>query len=433
METLMILTYTAICVAIFKIFKIPLTKWTVPTAILGGVIMLGTVLLLMNYNHPYTKFAQTFVVTTPIVPDVKGRVIDVPVQPNKLLKQGDVLFRIDPAPFQYRVDRLEAMLADAMTRDAQLEERLRAAEAVTAQARAELLASRSELDQQARETVEQASAATDQVRSELELAIKDEIRYRALLQKGTIPAKTYDEVRQRLGSVQAQLRQSQAAERQAIEKLGTGGVKIRAVQEQLRRAEAQEREARIVFGAESGGVNPEVRRIIAELDGKRWELEKTVVTAPTDGFVTQLLLRPGMMAVPLPLRPVMVFVHAEPARLVASFLQNSFLRLEVGAEAEAIFRAIPGRVFTGKIASVLPVIDKGAVQASGNLISQNLGPPGRAPVIIELDDDMSSFNLPAGSVAEVAIYTEHVEHVAMIRRFLLRMKSWQNYLFSEGH
>ncbi len=127
METLMILTYAAICVAIFKIFKIPLTKWTVPTAILGGVIMLGTVLLLMNYNHPYTKFAQTFVVTTPIIPDVKGRVIEVPVLPNKQLKQGDVLFRIDPAPFQYEVDRLEAMLADAMTRDAQLEERLRAA------------------------------------------------------------------------------------------------------------------------------------------------------------------------------------------------------------------------------------------------------------------------------------------------------------------
>ena len=430
---MMILTYAAFCIAIFKIFKIPLNKWSIPTAILGGMIMLGTILLLMNYNHPYTKIAQTFVVTTPIVPDVKGRVVEVPVQPNQWLKQGDVLFRIDPAPFQYQVDRLEAMLADAMTRDAQLEERLRATEAATEQARAELLASRSELDQQARETVEQASAVADQVRSELELAHKDEIRYRALFEKGTIPAKTYDEVRQRVVSVEAQLRQALAAERLAIEKLGTGGARIRSVQEQLRRAEAQEREARLAFGAESGGVNPEVRRVIAELDAKRWELEKTVVTAPTDGMVTQLLLRPGMMAVPLPLKPAMVFVHAEPARLVASFLQNSFLRLEVGAEAEVIFRAIPGRVFKGKIASVLPVIDKGAAQASGTLIAQSLGPPGRAPAVIELDDDMSSFNLPAGSVAEVAVYTEHVHHVAVIRRILLRMKSWQNYLFSEGH
>ena len=57
----------------------------------------------------------------------------------------------------------------------------------------------------------------------------------------------------------------------------------------------------------------------------------------------------------------------------------------------------------------------------------------RADLLIELDDDMSEYILPAGSVAEIAIITEHVHHVAMIRRILLRMKSWQNYLFSEGH
>ncbi len=433
METLMILTYTAICVAIFKIFKIPLNKWTVPTAILGGVIMMGTVLLLLNYNHPYTKVAQTIVVTTPIVPDVKGRVIEVPVTPNIPLKQGEVLFRIDPAPYQFEVERLEALLADATTRAAQLEERLKAAEAATEQARAELVASKSELDTQAREIVEQAGAAVDQVRSALNLALKDEIRYRTLLEKGVVPRKKYEEVQQRVDSLEAQLRQAAAAERQASEKLGSGGDRIRSVQENLRRAEAQEREARLAFDAEIGGANPVVRRTIAELDRKLWELEKTVVRAPTDGMVTQLLLRPGMMAVPLPLKPTMVFVHAESARLVASFLQNSFLRLEIGAEAEAIFPAIPGRVFTGRIAAVLPVIDRGSVQASGTLIAQRLGPPGRVPVVIDLDDDMSSFNLPAGSVAEVAVYTEHIQHVAMVRRLLLRMKSWQNFLFLEGH
>jgi multidrug resistance efflux pump len=392
--------------------------------------MIGTVLLLMNYNHPYTKVAQTFVVTTPIIPDVKGRVIEVPVVPNQPIKRGDILFRIDPAPFQYEVDRLEAMLAGAMTSDAQLEERLSGAVAATKQARAQLVAAKSELDQQAREVVEQAGASVDQVQSRLDLARKEEIRYRALILNGTITQKKYDEVYQRFESQEAQLRQAKAAERQAIEKLGAGGATIRSIQEQLR--QAQEREARLAFDAESGGLNPEVRRIIAELDRKVWELEKTVVRAPTDGMVTQLILRPGMIATTLPLRPTMVFVHAEPPRLVASFLQNSILRLEVGAEAEVIFRAVPGRLFKGKVHSVLPVIDKGAVQASGTLISQ-AGPPGRAPIVIELDDDISGLNLPAGAVAEVAVYTEHVHHVAMIRRILLRMKSWQNYLFSEGH
>ena len=41
MELLLILTYTAICVAIFKIFRIPLNKWTLPTAALGGIFMIG--------------------------------------------------------------------------------------------------------------------------------------------------------------------------------------------------------------------------------------------------------------------------------------------------------------------------------------------------------------------------------------------------------
>lgn len=36
METLMVLTYAAFCVALFKIFRIPLNKWTVPTAVLGA-------------------------------------------------------------------------------------------------------------------------------------------------------------------------------------------------------------------------------------------------------------------------------------------------------------------------------------------------------------------------------------------------------------
>ena len=74
----------------------------------------------MNYNHPYTKFAREFFVTVPIVPAVRGIVIDVPVQPNQLLRKGDVLFQIDPTPFKNEVDRLEALLADAEAGAAQL-------------------------------------------------------------------------------------------------------------------------------------------------------------------------------------------------------------------------------------------------------------------------------------------------------------------------
>ena len=77
MELLLLLTYTAICIVIFKAFKVPLNKWSVPTAALGGIIIIGVLVLVMNYNHPYSNMAREFFVTTPIVPAVGGIVTSV--------------------------------------------------------------------------------------------------------------------------------------------------------------------------------------------------------------------------------------------------------------------------------------------------------------------------------------------------------------------
>src|SRR5688572_30064657 len=113
MELLLILTYTAICVAIFKIFSIPVNKWTLPTAVLGGIFLIGFIMLIMNYNHPFTNNARIYFAATPIIPDVKGRVVDVPVKPNEALEAGDVLFRIDPQPYEFEVAQRRAALAEA--------------------------------------------------------------------------------------------------------------------------------------------------------------------------------------------------------------------------------------------------------------------------------------------------------------------------------
>ena len=106
MEVLMLMTYTGFCWAVFKIFKLPVNKWTIPTAILGGFVLIGLTLLFMNYNHPYSTLVRQFYVTTPIVPNVEGQVIEVPVTPNVPLKAGEVLFRLDPRPFEFEVSRV---------------------------------------------------------------------------------------------------------------------------------------------------------------------------------------------------------------------------------------------------------------------------------------------------------------------------------------
>lgn len=121
MDLLLILTYTAICIAVFKVFKIPLNKWSVPTAVLGGVIIIGTLILLMNYNHPFTAIGGQAYSTTPIVSGVRGKVFEVDVVPNQHLNKGDVLFKIDPTPFEAEVVRKEAAVAEAEQQVLQLE------------------------------------------------------------------------------------------------------------------------------------------------------------------------------------------------------------------------------------------------------------------------------------------------------------------------
>ena len=113
MDLLIILTYVAFAWAMFKIFKIPVNKWTIPTAALGGIFIVSGLILLMNYNHPYTFKAQKAVISIPVVPQVTGVVIEVTDKKNTLIKKGEVLFRLDPTRYQARVDRLMADIVTA--------------------------------------------------------------------------------------------------------------------------------------------------------------------------------------------------------------------------------------------------------------------------------------------------------------------------------
>lgn len=316
MDLLLILTYAAICIAVFKVFKIPLNKWTVPTAVLGGVVLIGALIFLMNYNHPYSEVSRSYFISTPIIPAVKGLVLEVPVKGNQMLEKGDVLFRIDPTPFDNRVKSLKAQLFSA---------------------RADL------------------SRATE------------------LAQRNVGNRRNVDLTRAQVDDLQAQLN-------------------------------------------------------IAQFD-----LDNTIVRAPAKGYVTQVALRPGVYAVTLPLRPAMVFVPQEEYSYVAWMRQNSQLRLTLGDEAEIAFDGIPGKVFSAKVKMVLPVIAEGQVQPSGNLIGFTGSPPaGRVPVVLEVTDpDFAQYRdlMPGGAYGQAALYSEHFHHVAIMRKILLRMAAWMNYIF----
>ncbi|HHQ4515603.1 HlyD family secretion protein [Aeromonas veronii] len=342
MDLLLILTYTALCVAIFKIFRIPLNKWTVPTAALGGVVLIGTLIMLMNYNHPYSEMARNYYLSTPIVPLVKGRVVEVPVQANQPVKKGDVLFRLDDEPFRLKVESLSARLDANKDQLKSIDARLRSAKL-------------------------------------------DRDRASDLMRRGVGKQRDLDVTQASVDEIAAQMDQQ------------------RATLEDLQ----------------------------AQLDEAKYQLAQTVVYAPSDGHVVQLALRPGMIATPFMYRPVMTFIHKDETAYVGWFWQNSMQRLAVGDEAEVVIDGIPGKIFKGKVTAVIPAIAAGNVQANAMLLDQTSAiRPGRMPVLISITDpEWAKYQVIAGASGQAAVYTQYFHHVSVMRKVLLRMASWMNYLF----
>ena len=377
MDLLIILTYAAFAYAVFRIFKIPVNGFSLLTAALGGIAILAALILGMNYNHPFSSEARFYFNTTPIVPGVSGIVTEVPVVAGAKLKKGDVLFRIQPEPFENAVKAKEAALADALQATKQLREGADAAH----------------------QKLESALADRDSAKDIFE-------RSQKLLASGAIAQVQFEKAKNTFNAAEATAQSARSEANRA-----------------LLEAEASVK-----------GVNTDVARLQSELDTAKFNLEQSVVRAPTDGSVQQNFLRPGMYAASMPLRPVMIFVHDEKPKFGAAFLQNSAQRIEEDSEAEFILPSVPGRFFKGKIVVTGSYVPQGQLQPSGNLvIPEQIKGEGRILVLIEPAEDLSKYLIVPGSTAQVAIYTHHMHHLAILRKVLLRMKSWTNYIFSDGH
>jgi multidrug efflux pump subunit AcrA (membrane-fusion protein) len=98
---------------VFSKFKLVRWGWLSGTvAVLIGVFILAIFLALFNYLTPSGRVTVTGRVVE-VTPNVTGQIVAIPVKPNVPVKANDVLFQIDPAPFQYKVSQLQASLAAA--------------------------------------------------------------------------------------------------------------------------------------------------------------------------------------------------------------------------------------------------------------------------------------------------------------------------------
>jgi multidrug resistance efflux pump len=380
METILTLTYVALCYAAFKIFRIPVNQWTLATAALGGVFGLSLLFITMAYNHPFSTNARIYFTVTPILSGIRGRVIEVPVQnkTNQHLEAGEVLFKIDPKPYEFIVAEKRAGLADAEANVAEL-----------------------------KASVDQATAAAEKARAQRDLAQTNYERQKELFEKNVVAQATLD----------------------------TATRNRDAANQALAEAVAAQDRARQAYGATVDGEHSAIVRLRNELADAQYNLSETVVTAPTSGFVTEVALRPGMYVGATTARPVMIFVNdtQRDRALAAAFQQNALQRVKAGDEAEVLFKGIPGRVFKARVRLVIDAIAAGQLQATGALQEIRGALPGdRALAVLDILDDMTGYQVPLGSEGEAAIYTEHLHDLSLLRKILLRMRSWENYAFFES-
>ena len=310
MIVFLLLVYLTILYFLVRFKIVPFNLFWKISPVLVFLLLLVGLFIPMNWGAPQGPML-VMRHSVPIVPNVAGEVTEVPVEANTPLKAGDVLFRIDPVPFQAQVDALKAQLKLQETRLAQMTE-LQA----TGSGRAF--------------NVEQRQAAVDQLKAQLKAA--------------------------------------------------------------------------------------------------QWNLDKTVVRAPADGYVTNLALRKGARVATLPLSPVMAFIDTSDTIIGVEIQQIAARYIKPGQPVEMAFKFMPGKIHTGRVQAVLQAVESGQTRASGTAVA----PPAvtAVPVVVRvvLDDKEFAKRLPAGSIGKAAIFTDHVKMAHVIRKVILRQYAILNYV-----
>jgi multidrug resistance efflux pump len=307
------------------------------------------------------------------------------------VKKGDVLFRIDPRPYELEVNTLEAQLVNSQAAMRDIEEQAKGAAAKIAE----------------------SESRSGEIAAKLELTRKRVAQYRELVKAGAGNRFDLERTQTEAREQQGQLDAARSAEVQA-----------RASEQQLQQK----------LGAKVNGEYAQVAQIRAQMENAKWQLEQTTTRSPCDCFVVNLQLRPGGFVAGVPLNPVMTLIEAE-GQVVAFYHQNELHQVKPGNEAEFSLETMPGRIVKAKVDSVVWAQGQGQLQASGSIPMSGVAaqPPGRYAVKFTIEERDRAQFLAAGAAGHAAIYTEHLEAVHIIRKVILRVGSYLNYLVLKLH
>jgi multidrug resistance efflux pump len=355
---------------LFARFKIVRWGWLSGTiSVLIGAFILATFMALFNHLTPSGKVTVTGRVVE-VTPNVSGQIVAIPVKPNVPVKLGDVLFQIDPAPFQFKVQQLRASLA-------------------AAKQQTQILKS----------SYDQASATVAGLEAQVKFNAKRLADIQTLFASG---ANT--EFREQDTQVQ-----------------------FETVTAQLGAAKAAQQSAKLALDSEIDGVNTTVAQIRAQLENAEWELSQTAIRSPADGYVTVVALTVGDRA--LQARSAMSFIVENEITIVGMFAQNGFQTINPGAPVEIVFDNAPGRIYHAKITGIPKGIGQGQIAVSGNLARTTaLGGATAFPAEISVPDGMSRDALRLGMSGSATAFAENAGVIGLLASILVWVSSYTAYL-----
>jgi len=353
-------------------FRLRLLPWNWPwriATVVAGLAILATFLGLLNYLTPSGRVAVAGRVVE-VTPNIAGQVIAIEVEPDVPVKQGDVLFRIDPAPFEAKVRQLKAGLVDA-------QQRARRLAADLDQARAEV------------KRVEGQLAYAERRRTDLESLVRTNSTSEFRLQDAASQVDT--------------------------------------LAAQLVSAKAREASTQLALDSEIEGENTGVAQLRAQLDNAEWELAQTMVRARANGFVSNLSLATGDRTTPF--KAAMSFVRSDEITLLALFPQNGMQTVREGVPVKLAFASVPGRVYDTSVDSVIGAVGEGQVGVSGTLARTTALPPTEYyPVRIRIPPDIDPAAMRLGMAGTVTAISLNAGPIGLIATILMHVKALALYI-----
>ena len=337
--------------------------------------------LLADRFTPYTQQARVGAFVIPVAAEVAGRVVRVNVRNNQDLRAGDILFEIDPQPYQIAVDRARADLESTRRQ-------IGASTAGIASAQASLRA---------------AQANENRMRQDNQ---RLEGLYRA--DRGTVSVRLLEVSRANLEQASSQ---------------------VAAAEAEVLRAKEQE------GGSEAE--NALLRSAATALAKAQLDLANTRIGARSAGLITDLRTDVGQFAGAG--SPVMTLIAIHDVWVIADMTENNLGLIQAQTPVAIVLDALPGEVFQGRVRSVGYGVSVGQAPAPGTLPSvQNsrdwLRPAQRFPVVIEFDEDAvnrlrDSRAIRAGGQAEVMAFPSHGHPLNPLGRVFLQLMSWMSYAY----